>query len=241
MTDWADLAAPEETVALERLTREAGLYSLVKQVTDLGVLAEDAVKLALESLFAAPEHVLPDDIAIEMAALLQEAHDRIHSEALALTNGPRMQASGISRVTAIEQLATHFLAIGTDGVSMLRRAIEIGGDCERLLPRGLRASGLLRTTLGEVVAGVRGAVLVCATAETGRAAAIYRQAQCTQTAVRATTEKLILALADPGIDTTQMQRLVQAVTLWGTITEHVTAVCEVEGSTTLPPRPLPPA
>lgn len=251
MADWEDLADPDETITLDHLSREAKLYSLKKRAIDLGITAEDILKHALTALFSPT--TLDADLGrqeefgealstrmeeTEAAAVLLDRHERLHAEALGLLGDPASPGD-TALVMAVELQGAHFQGIGEDGIRLLRLAGEVGGGCEAALPTSLRRSGLWREALRGVVAAVRGAVLVCATAERDRAEAVYHGALHVQDLSRMIIEALVDAIATLPEQATALQRLVEVATCWRKISAHAAAICEIEGSAILPPRPLP--
>lgn len=223
---WSDSPDADDTariVALTRTNPAAAMHALRTRVTDLGIAAEDALKVSMEALIAPalPAGLPKPD---ELDGWLLTRYERVHALSLILSQASKV-AGDVGCILSLETEAGHFRAIGESALACLRVTITMGSRGECRLPQSSRGGEEWRGYVADVVTAMRGVVLVCATAERQRAQAVRSQALDARAQIAAMREGLVTSGAGmPESTVTAHQRLVVATT-WCDILDHIAAIC----------------
>lgn len=220
-------------VALARTAPDAALHALRTRVTDLGIAAEDILKAALEALIVpvTPAQMTRPE---EAEGWLQTRYERAHALSLAISRAAPRTSREVASIISLEAEAGHFRAIGGRALVCLRMAAARENQEHQWAPSSPLGMGAWRACLGGVVMAMRGAVLVCATAEHQRARAVRQQALDAQAQTAALTELLLASIARTPEQAASGHHLIEVASAWRDILDHIAAICAEESG---PPPP----
>jgi phosphate uptake regulator len=163
---------PDEMTEHEQLAQ--AVHALNDEITELGILAENAFKEAAEGLFG-QEQVISESVRAAHAEA-QNRYANFHTTALALLAQAPPQSDAMRRIVELQQTALEFRRIAQHAATMAEHAQALGSSVELPLMRAdCPDPSVLRRIVRQAYLLVRGAVIICATRDTARARLLARE------------------------------------------------------------------
>jgi phosphate transport system protein len=157
---------PGDTEPLDALENE--IASLADEITELGLLAEDAFKNAAAALYGQDQTA--GSIALESEQACTQGFQMIHQKALMLLTQHRPTGDELRRIVELQQTASDFSRVATDARHIAEQAVALAGMAELFLHRaGDHMPALFLQIVRQAYVEIRGCVIATTTRDTALA------------------------------------------------------------------------